>query len=49
MEGPDSKDYFERRADEEMKAAAEAQDVRAAESHRELARRYDQKAKATAS
>ena len=47
MEGP--KDYFERRAAQETKAADEAQDVRAAEMHRELARRYDEKAKATAS
>ena len=49
MEGPESKDYFERRAAEEMKAADEAQDVRAAESHRELARRYGEKAKESAS
>lgn len=49
MEGPESKDYFERRAAEEMKAADEALDARAAESHRELARRYGEKAKESAS
>jgi hypothetical protein len=33
--------YFERRAAEERAAAAQAHDERAAQPHRELARRYD--------
>jgi len=35
-----SQDYFEKRASEERKAADNADDRRAADSHRELARRY---------
>ena len=37
-------DYFHRRALEERAAAELAQDQRAANSHREPARRYDEKA-----
>lgn len=37
-------DYFERRAEEERSAAAEAADERAAQSHRDLAQRYERKA-----
>ena len=44
MTKPDSADYFHRRALEERAAAELAQDQRAANSHRELARRYDEKA-----
>ena len=36
----DSKPYFEQRAAEESEAADHAGDKRAADSHRELARRY---------
>jgi hypothetical protein len=35
-----SRDYFERRADEERTAAANAADERAAQSHRELSDHY---------
>ena len=35
-----SADYFRRRAAEELCAAAQASDERAAQQHRELARRY---------
>jgi hypothetical protein len=35
-----SRDYFERRAEEEHAAAANAADERAAQSHRELSDRY---------
>ena len=45
MTKSDSTDYFHRRALEERAAAELAQDERAANSHRELARRYDEKAK----
>ena len=45
MTKSDSADYFHRRALEERAAAELAQDERAANSHRELARRYDEKAK----
>jgi len=45
MEEAETKDYFERRAAEEREAADQAQDVRAAQSHREMARRYDEKAR----
>jgi hypothetical protein len=38
-------EYFNRRADEEREAANTATDERAAQSHRELADRYDAKAK----
>jgi hypothetical protein len=44
MTRPDSADYFHRRALEERAAAELAHDERAANSHRELARRYDEKA-----
>lgn len=44
MEAPESREYFERRAAEERHAADEAQDRRAAECHRELARRYEARA-----
>jgi hypothetical protein len=40
MQNAQSKDYFERRADEERVAADKAADERAAQSHRELARHY---------
>ena len=36
----DTRDYFERRAQEEIAAAEHAADLRAAQSHRELANRY---------
>jgi hypothetical protein len=36
----ESRDYFEKRASEEREAADNADDRRAADSHRELARRY---------
>ena len=44
MTKPDLTDYFHKRADEERAAAELAKDERAANSHRELARRYDEKA-----
>jgi hypothetical protein len=44
MTKPDRTDYFHKRADEERAAAELAKDERAANSHRELARRYDEKA-----
>ena len=44
MEARDSEEYFERRAAEERDAADRAPDSRAAESHREMARRYGEKA-----
>jgi len=37
--------YFSRRADEERAAAAQAADARAAQSHRDLAARFDSLAK----
>ena len=37
-------DYFERRAEEERLASERATDKRAAQSHRELAQRYRQRA-----
>ena len=40
MNQPRSGDYFERRAEEEREACRHATDVRAAQSHRELAKRY---------
>jgi hypothetical protein len=40
MQEGQSKDYFERRADEERAAADQAADERAAQSHRELSERY---------
>jgi hypothetical protein len=40
MQHPPSKDYFERRADEENTAAEKASDERAAQSHRELSEHY---------
>ena len=44
MTKPDLTAYFHRRALEERAAAELAQDERAANSHRELARRYEEKA-----
>jgi hypothetical protein len=40
MQNRQSRDYFERRADEERAAAEKAGDERAAQSHRELAKHY---------
>jgi hypothetical protein len=37
----DSKEYYQRRAEEERAAAERAGDERAAKSHRELAERFD--------
>jgi len=37
-----SRDYFERRSEEERTAAEQASDARAAQSHRELAEHYRQ-------
>ena len=45
MQQPGSKDYFQRRAEQERTAAEQAGDERAAQSHRELAERYDEMAK----
>jgi len=45
MQQPSPTDYFQRRAEEERAAAANAADERAAQSHRSLAARYDAKAK----
>ena len=42
MPKPDSKDYFERRAEQERTAAERCADERAAQSHRELADHYRQ-------
>jgi hypothetical protein len=36
----DSRSYYSRRAEEEARAAEQANDPRAAETHRELARHY---------
>lgn len=44
MRIPPSSDYFERRAEEERLASERATDKRAAQSHRELAQRYLQRA-----
>jgi hypothetical protein len=41
----DSRDYFERRAQEEMSAADRATDERAREAHRTMAERYREQAK----
>lgn len=40
MQELQSKDYFERRSEEERTAAEQASDERAAQSHRELAEHY---------
>ncbi len=40
----DSCDYFRKRAEEEREAADQAADERAAQPHRELAERYEEKA-----
>lgn len=40
MHEPQSRDYFERRSEEERTAAEQASDQRAAQSHRELAEHY---------
>jgi hypothetical protein len=40
MQEGQSKDYFQRRADEERAAADQAADERAAKSHRELSEHY---------
>ena len=45
MQGPDHSEYFERRAEEERTAAEQATDERAAQSHRQLAERYERQAK----
>ena len=45
MQDADQVDYFERRAEEERAAAANASDERAAQSHRALAARYEAKSK----
>ena len=45
MQDIEQSEYFNRRAEEEREAARTATDERAAESHRELADRYDAKAK----
>ncbi len=45
MQDIEQSEYFNRRAEEEREAADKASDERAAESHRELADRYDAKAK----
>lgn len=45
MQNIEQFEYFNRRAEEEREAAKTATDERAAESHRELADRYDAKAK----
>lgn len=45
MQEPESKAYFHKRAEEERAAAERARDERAARSHRELARRFDDLAK----
>jgi hypothetical protein len=37
---PDTRQYFERRAEQEAVAAEQASDARAAQSHRELASHY---------
>ena len=42
METGERKEYFEKRAADERLAADQAGDERAAELHRELARRYDE-------
>ena len=41
MQVSDSKEYYQRRAEEERAAAERAGDERAAKSHRELAERFD--------
>ncbi len=44
MEEIESRQYFEKRAEEERAAAEQANDARAREMHLELARRYAEKA-----
>jgi len=44
MRASPSRDYFERRAEEERLASERATDKRAAQSHRELAERYRKRA-----
>ena len=48
MQGAAAKNYFLRRAAEERAAAEQALDDRAAQSHRELADRYEQQANGAA-
>jgi hypothetical protein len=48
MQDPDQSEYFDRRAEEERTAAEQAADARAAQSHRELAQRYERRAKGQA-
>jgi hypothetical protein len=46
MEQPESKDYFRRRAEEELAKAEQCGDGRAAQAHRDLARCYREQADA---